>query len=117
MDFYGRISTLLPKLKIMKLTNHMRVLTLFSLLLIASPSMAITEPVPVAETAESRAMHLQNRLEEIKSIDKTTVSRAEKKALRREVREIKKELAAISGGVYLSIGAIILIALLLILLL
>ena len=40
-----------------------------------------------------------------------------KKALRREVREIKKELAAVGGGVYLSIGAIILIALLLILLL
>ena len=50
-------------------------------------------------------------------MDKHTLSRSEKKVLRREVREIKKELAAISGGVYLSIGAIILIALLLILLL
>jgi hypothetical protein len=62
-------------------------------------------------------VHLQHRLEEIKTIDKKTLSNDDKKALRREVREIKKELAAISGGVYLSIGAIILIALLLILLL
>lgn len=95
----------------------MKVLTFLCFLLIASPAMAISEPLPVSENVESRAVQLQSRLEEIKSIDKNTITHAEKKALRREVREIKKELAAISGGVYLSIGAIILIALLLILLL
>ena len=79
--------------------------------------MAITEPVAIPATPESRIVQLQNRLEEIKTIDKKTLSWDNKKELRREVREIKKELAAISGGVYLSVGAIILIALLLILLL
>jgi hypothetical protein len=81
--------------------------------------MADTKPeiLTTPETAESRAMHLHNRLEEIKSIDKRTLSHSEKREMRREVRAIKKELAAISGGVYLSVGAIILIALLLILLL
>lgn len=68
-------------------------------------------------TLESRAVHLQYRLEEIKSINRSTLSKDEKRTLRREVREIKKELAEISGGVYLSVGAIILVALLLILLL
>lgn len=89
----------------------------FLLVLLALPAMANTGPTTIPHTPESRAMQLQNRLEEIKTIDKKMLSHGEKKALRREVREIKKELAAISGGVYLSIGAIILIALLLILLL
>lgn len=68
-------------------------------------------------TSESRALQLQHRLDEINALDRTTLSREDKRVLRREVREIKKELAQISGGVYLSVGAIILIALLLILLL
>lgn len=87
-------------------------------LALASPSMADTDPkLAATETAEARAAQLQNRLEQIKGLDKRELSPLEKKALRREVREIKKELAAISGGVYLSIGAILLILLLLILLL
>lgn len=56
------------------------------------------------------------RLEEIKAIDKTNMTRVEKKALRKEVRAIKANLAD-GGGVYLSVGAIIIIILLLILLL
>jgi hypothetical protein len=73
------------------------------------------EVTPI-ETKEQTAARLQNRLEEIKSMDKSTMTKSEKKALRGEVRAIKKELKAISGGVYLSVGAILLIALLLILL-
>jgi hypothetical protein len=42
---------------------------------------------------------------------------SEKKALRKEVRAIKSELAATGNGVYFSVGAIIIIILLLILLL
>ena len=57
------------------------------------------------------------RLQEIKDMDKENLSRAEKKELRREVKEIKKELKAGTQGVYLSVGAIIIIVLLLILLL
>ena len=88
----------------------------FFLLLLSSPAMAHNGPSS-PETPETRAVHLQNRLVEINSMDRELLSRGERKALRREVREIKKELAAISGGVYLSVGALILIALLLILLL
>ena len=91
-----------------------------SFLLVASVSPAWatwSDNGPVTENAESHATALRSRLEEIRAIDKTELVPEEKKALRREVRAIKKELAAISGGVYLSVGAIILIALLLILLL
>ena len=58
-----------------------------------------------------------NRLEEIKEIDKSSLSSSEKKDLRKEVRVIKKSLKASNNGVYLSVGAIIIIILLLILIL
>ena len=93
-----------------------KVVVLVLMMIMASPVMA-SGSATITESTESRAQQLQNRLEEIKNIDTRELSRGEKKTLRREVREIKKELAALSGGVYLSVGAIILIALLLILLL
>lgn len=58
-----------------------------------------------------------NRLEEIKKMDKSALSRVEKKELRKEVKTIKKTLRSTGNGVYLSVGAIIIIVLLLILLL
>jgi hypothetical protein len=74
-----------------------------------------TEKVEKVESAEAQAMI--SRLEEIKAMDKSSMSSKEKKALRKEVRSIKKSLTEINGGVYLSVGAIIIIILLLILLL
>lgn len=74
-----------------------------------------TEKVEKVESAEAQVMI--SRLEEIKSMDKSNMSSKEKKALRKEVRSIKKSLAELNGGVYLSVGAIIIIVLLLILLL
>lgn len=101
----------------MKITYFGKAVALACLMAMASPVWADSNSNLIAESKEATATQLQNRLEEIKALDKHELSREEKKALRREVREIKKELAAISGGVYLSVGAIILIALLLILLL
>ena len=101
----------------MKTTYFSKTIFVFLLLFAASPAMASSTPGTLNETTEARVLELQNRLEEIKAMDRKELSGSERKALRREVREIKKELAAVSGGVYLSIGAIILIALLLILLL
>ncbi len=60
---------------------------------------------------------LLSRLDEIKEMDKSTLSIQKKKQLRKEVRTLKANLATINGGVYLSVGAIIVIILLLILLL
>ncbi|HTG65885.1 MAG TPA: hypothetical protein VL859_05880 [Flavobacterium sp.] len=57
-----------------------------------------------------------NRLNEIKAMDKSNLSSAEKKELRTEVKTIKKNLKSSGHGVYLSVGAIIIIILLLILL-
>jgi hypothetical protein len=87
-----------------------------AILAVAAPNVsAAPKDKPTTEQKE-QIQRLQNRLEEIKTIDKSALSKAEKKALRGEVKQIKKEMKAVSGGVYLSVGAILLIALLIILL-
>lgn len=60
---------------------------------------------------------LISRLNEIKEMDKSHMSGAEKKLLRKEVKAINKDLVRSNGGIYLSVGAILLIILLLIILL
>lgn len=77
---------------------------------------ATNTPVNDAE-AKAKAEVLIKRLEEIKAMDKSNLTRVEKRALRKEVKEIKSTLKASGQGVYLSVGAIIIIILLLILLL
>jgi hypothetical protein len=54
---------------------------------------------------------LVQRLEDIKEMDKSGLSGMEKKDLRKEVKGIRKEMKAMKGGVYLSVGAIIIIIL------
>lgn len=58
-----------------------------------------------------------NRLEEIKAMDKSSMTKVERKELRKEVKAIKANLKSTNNGVYLSVGAIIIVILLLILLL
>ncbi|MEH6304502.1 hypothetical protein RYH73_02545 [Olivibacter sp. CPCC 100613] len=67
-------------------------------------------------TREINAM--KRRVEEIKAMDKSSLTKVERKALRKELREMNKRARALgSGGVYLSVGAIIIIILVLILIL
>lgn len=87
------------------------------LVTLTTPTIAGPSPTPAIPGTEARAASLNQRLQEIKAMDKSDLAGTEKRALRKEVKEIKKELATMSGGVYLSVGAILLIALLLILLL
>ena len=91
------------------------------LLLICSPMHMYASdeksPAPTPSAQAARAEVLINRLEEIKKMDMSAISPAEKKALRHEVRETKKELKThSSGGVYISVGALLIVIILLILL-
>jgi hypothetical protein len=70
-----------------------------------------------AKTEQMIANALINRLEQIKSMDKSNMTKVEKKELRKEVKSIKANLRSTGNGVYLSVGAVIIIVLLLILLL
>ena len=70
------------------------------------------------ERTSEEASRLFNRLEEIKTMDATNMSRKEKRELKREVKAINNKLETKdSGGLYISVGAAILIVLLLILIL
>lgn len=102
-----------------KLVQSAAFLLLFSLSAAAQTSSVNTglTSSPASTTDEPRASQLLNRLESIKSMDRSTLTRNERKDLRKEVKEIRKETKAASGGVYLSVGAILLVILVLILIL
>ena len=69
-----------------------------------------------ATSDAARAQALLNRVEEIRVMNKTNLSPAEKKELRKELRSIREQLKDVSGGVYISAGALIVILILLIIL-
>ncbi len=89
------------------------------LTIIPNGSKANSGPKPVktqntGPAAEAEANALITRLNEINSIDKSAMSRREKRALRKEVRSLDSRLRVLNGGIYLSVGTIILILILLI---
>ena len=72
-------------------------------------------PVSKEEKVNEKEMEaLRQRLEEIRAMDLKNLPKAEKKELRHEVKEIKKKMA--SGGVYISVGALLVIIILILLL-
>ncbi|QSE96442.1 hypothetical protein [Fulvivirga lutea] len=71
----------------------------------------------VTEEVSEKTSVLIHRIEEIKSMDKSTMTRAEKKTVKNELKAIKRELKQQDNGVYISVGGVIIIVLLLILLL
>jgi hypothetical protein len=85
---------------------------------IPNEAKAATESFKTELPADSAAMKLslENRLTEIKTMDKSDLSHKEKSTLRKEVRSIEKNLNSNYGGVYISVGALILIIILLIIL-
>lgn len=57
------------------------------------------------------------RLNEINALDKSNLKPSEKRSLRKETRSINHQLREVNGGVYISLGAAIIIVLLLIIIL
>lgn len=77
-----------------------------------------TDSAQLAEMARvEEANQLTGRLNQINEMDKSNLDFSERRSLRKEVRSINKALKANSGGIYLSVGAVIIILLLLIILL
>ena len=79
-----------------------------------------TLQVPSAETTKLLTQYeadlLVNRVYEIRSMDLKTLNKAEKTELRKELAAINEQLSHPAGGVYISVGGLILLILLLILL-
>jgi hypothetical protein len=82
----------------------------------AAPASAVVAVnAPATDTKDPA--RLLERLQQIRDMDKSALTSAERKQLRKEVKGIKKEMREVGRGVYLSVGAIIIIILLLILIL
>lgn len=103
--------------------SHIYLIVLVILLSLAPSTITASEKAPIEVTSKNKELPIEvknmlTRLEEIKKMDRSNMSRLEKKELRKEVKTIKADLEATgNGGVYLSIGGILIIILLLVLIL
>jgi hypothetical protein len=70
----------------------------------------------LTEAQQERLAEMESRVEEIKSMDFREMSKDERKDIREELKFMKAEARATGNGIYLSVGAIIVILLILILL-
>lgn len=69
------------------------------------------------EQIDARISQIKNRVDEIKNMDRSALSSAQKKALRTELKTIKNEAnAASNSGIYLSLTALLVIIIILIIL-
>lgn len=98
-------------------------------LLLALPAVSATDPNDGADVkgevqpyTKEEVMAIEARIMEIKEMDKSELTRDEKKALRKELRDMRKDIRERdehrhrSGGLFISTGAIIIILLLIIIL-
>lgn len=96
------------------------IITIILLMLVTTFAHA-TESTEAMSTKElnARAETIVNRVEEIRSIDKSTLTSVEKKELKKELKELKKEAKemGLDSRISISIGALIIIILLLIIIL
>jgi len=70
------------------------------------------------EQKQTRIEQIKERVEEIRHMDRSQLTTAERKDLRQELRSMNKEAKALgSGGIYISLAGLLLIILVLILVL
>ena len=113
----------LTKNFIMRLKTKLIALSVLFILNAGTVSASVIDDKPAKENGltpeqQARMDALVKRVQEIKAMDRSKLTKAERKDLRQELKNMNKEAKAVQGkGVYLSVGAIIIIILLLILLL
>ncbi len=91
----------------------------FSMIMVISTANFATakerSDAPLTTEQQVKLQQLTQRVEQIRSMDKTELNRQEKRALRSELRTMKNDANAIgNGGIYLSITALLVIILILI---
>ncbi len=104
----------------------MKKVTIYLMILMISVSIIpnsvfATEKNPVAisnppKEVPAEVQVMLDRLKEIKAMDKSDMDRSEKKELRKEVRAINTSLATTNNGIYLSVGALLVIIILILIL-
>jgi peptidoglycan hydrolase CwlO-like protein len=110
----------------MKKVVHFIFVTIFTL----SVTMVFADNPDKKHEAEKPAVHTENenkltdaeidritlRIEEIRKMDKSDLTREEKRELKSELKEMKEYVKKVSGGIYIGGGVLILIIILLLLL-
>lgn len=91
----------------------------FMLMALVSPNVNAACEIRNADTASATSKTVEQsailaRVYEIKKMDKSNLTLSEKKGLRTELKSLKKRYRE-GGGIYLSVGAVVIIILLLIL--
>ncbi len=84
---------------------------------VSAATASVKHPTELTLDQKVQLERIKTRVEEIREMDKSQLTRDQKRELRKELKEMKNQARAMSGGVYLSVGAIIIIILLLILIL
>ena len=107
-------------------SNHLFVLLMVLVLgaptAFASESKVATEnatasPKMENKLSEEEASRMTKRIEEIRDMDKTDLTVSEKRALRKELKETKKNIREDGGYIYISAGTVIVILLVLLIVL
>ncbi len=107
----------------MKTLSKIGLMITIGILMSNNSALASTNPtisIPVVSVVATETISsdiLLHRLQEIKDMDKSNLTRTEKRALRKEIRTLKASMADSRNGLYISLGAAIIIVLLLILIL
>jgi hypothetical protein len=94
---------------------------LLALVLLMSAStftaQAKSEKYMTKEQAEARVTQIKERVEQIESINLTSLDRVQRKGLRHELKDMSKELTDGPSYIYISAGALLVIIIILIIIL
>lgn len=107
----------------MKINNYFKAATIAMLMGITAPSITHAATEMPAATAPAKDKDAEvyakiiSRVAEIQNMDKSNLTASEKKALRKELKQMKATAEGLNSKVYISVGAIIIAILLLILIL
>ena len=107
----------------MNFRNYFKMIAVLMIMVITVPATTMASTVSKGLTDSTADLRLftaiTNRVAEIQNMDKTQLTSADRKALKKELKEMNKDANNLrsTNGIYLSIGAIIVIILLLILIL
>jgi Flp pilus assembly protein TadB len=123
----GKPDIVIPiTLKTKNMKSKLYLLSLTAVLFFTSMStnaalLSGNQPSKAVEQTDSRLAEIKQRVEEIRAMDKSQLSKSERRNLRNELKHMKKELKRREGGIYIStaaiIAAVLLVALILVLVL
>jgi len=102
--------------KIAYFLSLMFLMTAFAPVAIAADHKKDKDKTELSVADQERLTEIETRVEEIKEINLSDLDNEERRALKKELKELNKEAKQVGGGVYISVGAIILILILLIVL-